>query len=213
MIKLLLVDNCMVVRQRLKSLLESKSNFKVVGEANNGKEAVSQVKMLHPDIVLMDVEMPVMNGLKATRIINQQSPHTKIIIMTTFDNAEYVRQSIKFGARGYLLKTASLEELALAIELVFKDCIYMKHEIFDRIRDNFGENNDESLVLAVQQLTTREKEVLNLLATGAKNKEIARSLCLSESTVKNYVSRILGRLQLRDRVQAALFANSYLEHL
>ena len=213
MIRLLLVDDRIVVRQGLKSLLESKSNLIVVGEAKNGRDAISQVRILHPDIVLMDIEMPKMNGLESTKIISQQYPNTKILILTTFDKAEYVSQSIMYGARGYLLKTASLEELVLAIELLSRNHVYMKSEIFDKIHNSPIVNESNFLISSLEKLTSREQEVLSLLGKGLKNKEIARSLCLSESTIKNYVSQILSRLQLRDRTQAALFANSYLKDI
>ena len=209
MIQLLLVDDHIIVRQGLKSLLESESNIKVVGEADNGKIAISKIKILHPDVVLMDIKMPVMNGLEATKIICQQYPDTKVLLLTTFGNTEYVSQGMKFGAKGYLLKNANLEDLILAIKSVSKDCTYFGSGIFEKTKKISNKIETKPLSSIIAQLTPREKEVLKLLATGARNKEIAKSLCLSESTVKNYVSRILSCLHLRDRTQAALFANSY----
>jgi len=158
----------------------------------------------------MDIVMPVMNGLAATKIIYQQHPNTKILLLTTFDNPEYISQGIKFGAKGYLLKNASLEELTLAIHSVAKNCTYFGVGVFEKIQDTTVATSSKALSPILKQLTPREQEVLNLLAIGARNKEIAQLLCLSESTVKNYVSRILSRLHLRDRTQAALFAKKYL---
>jgi DNA-binding NarL/FixJ family response regulator len=214
MIRLLLVDNRIMIRQGLRSLLESQSNLQIVGEAENGQSAIAKVEMLHPDVVLMDVKMPIMNGIEATKIINQNFPTTKVLILTTFDDNEYVFQAMDFGAKGYLLKSTSLEELVVAIESVSKDCTYLAPGLFAKTRINLTTNRTSKVLsTAIKQLTPREKEVLCLLATGARNREIAQSLYLSESTVRNYVSRIFSCLHLRDRTQAALFANSHLELL
>ena len=209
MIRLLLVDDRDIVRQGIKSLLESESSLQIIGEAVNGKAAISLVEKLHPDVVLMDIVMPVMNGLEATKIICQQYPNIKVLFLTTFDRTEYISQGMKIGAKGYLLKDAPLAELILAIQSVAENCTYFGAGLFERFQSTIIIEQNNSLSSELERLTPREKEILNLLAIGARNKEIARSLCLSESTIKNYVSRILNRLHLRDRTQAALLANSY----
>ena len=209
MIRILLVDDQVIIRQGLKSMLESNADMEVVGEAENGQRALEQVPTLHPDVVLMDIRMPVMDGVAATRAIAQQYPQIKVLVLTTFDDDEYVSQAMRLGAKGYLLKDTEPDELALAIRAVYKGHTQLGPGLFEKALmfvPTPVSSIDEPPELA--QLTPRELEVLRLMASGANNREIAQSLFLSENTVKNYVTNILSRLNLRDRTQAALFAHS-----
>jgi DNA-binding NarL/FixJ family response regulator len=218
MIHVLLVEDQEIVRRGLKTLLEIQPDLQVVAEAENGQKAIQQMESLYggdsqPDLVLMDIRMPVMDGVEATRRICQQFPDTKILILTTFDDTQYISEAIRFGAKGYLLKDTPAQELAAAINSVHKGYTH------------FGPGILEKMLIAVPapvpaarkeppselgELTTREREVLQLIASGLSNREIAQKLFLSEGTVRNHISNILNRLNLRDRTQAAIFANSFL---
>ena len=215
MVRLLLVDDQEIIRQGIKSLLQSQPDFEVVGEAANGKQAISQVEALHPDMVLMDVRMPIMDGIAATKAIIQKFPQVKILILTTFDDDEYISEGMKFGAKGYLLKDTPLEPLANAIRLVCAGHTHLGPGLFEKIITGTNEviEKNPSPPHELQELTPREKEVLSLIAKGANNREIAKFLFISERTVKNHVTSILTRLNLRDRTQAAIFANSFRQFL
>ncbi|MEH1873670.1 response regulator transcription factor [Nostoc sp.] len=209
MIQILLVDDQHLIRQGLKSMLESNDQMQVIGEAENGQRALEQIALLQPDIVLMDIRMPVMDGVATTKAIAQQYPHIKVLVLTTFDDDEYVFQAMRLGAKGYLLKDTEPDELMLAIRSVYKGQTLLGPGLFEKALTPIA-----APVSSVQtppelaQLTPRELDVLRLIACGANNREIAESLFLSENTVKNYVTNILSRLSLRDRTQAALFAHS-----
>lgn len=210
MIQILLVDDQLIIRQGLKSLLESNSDMQVIGEAENGQRALEEIARLHPDIVLMDIRMPVMDGVAATGAIAQKYPETKVLVLTTFDDDEYVSQAMRLGAKGYLLKDTEPDELALAIRAVYKGHTQLGPGLFEKALMSVptpAPSVQPPPELA--QLTPRELDVLRLMASGANNREIAQSLFLSENTVKNYVTSILSRLNLRDRTQAALFAHSF----
>ncbi|MHC5769340.1 MAG: response regulator [Nostoc sp.] len=209
MIQILLVDDQHLIRQGLKSMLESNAEIQVIGEAENGQRALEQIPALQPDIVLMDVRMPVMDGVATTKAIAQQYPEIKVLVLTTFDDDEYVFQAMQVGARGYLLKDTEPEELMLAIRAVYKGQTLLGPGLFEKALMPIAvpmPSVEPPPELA--QLTPRELDVLRLIASGANNREIAESLFLSENTVKNYVTNILSRLSLRDRTQAALFAHS-----
>ncbi|MEJ6485006.1 response regulator transcription factor [Nostoc punctiforme UO1] len=209
MIQILLVDDQHLIRQGLKSMLESNAEIQVIGEAENGQRALEQIPTLQPDIVLMDVRMPVMDGVATTKAIAQQYPDVKVLVLTTFDDDEYVFQAMRVGAKGYLLKDTEPDELMLAIRSVYKGQTLLGPGLFEKalipipVPVPSVETPPE-----LAQLTPRELDVLRLIASGANNREIAESLFLSENTVKNYVTNILSRLSLRDRTQAALFAHS-----
>jgi DNA-binding NarL/FixJ family response regulator len=210
MIQILLVDDQAIIRHGLKSMLESNADMQVVGEAENGQRALEQIALLHPDLVLMDIRMPVMDGVAATSAIVQQYPAVKVMVLTTFDDDEYISQVMRMGAKGYLLKDTEPDELALAIRSVYKGHTQLGPGLFEKalmphhVPAPIAEPPPE-----LAQLTARELDVLRLLSSGANNREIADALFLSENTVKNYVTTILSRLQLRDRTQAALFAHSF----
>ncbi|MGJ5673849.1 MAG: response regulator [Nostochopsis sp.] len=216
MIHLLLVDDQMIIRQGLKSLLELQPDFQIVGEAENGQVAIAQVKALQPDVVLMDIRMPIMDGVAATQAISLGFPEIKILVLTTFDDDEYVYQAMQFGAKGYLLKDTPIEPLANAIRSVYQGYTQLGPGLFEKVLTLLSHPTaatSPSPPPSLTELTPREKEVLQLIAGGASNREIAISLYISERTVKNHVTSILSRLNLRDRTQAAIFANSFLSWL
>ena len=210
MIRLLLVDDQELVCQGLKAMLNLEADLEVVGVANNGQVAVKQVETLQPDVVLMDIRMPVMDGREATRIICEKFPNTKILVVSTFDEDDYITHSIKAGAKGYLLKDMPVEELAQAIRLVYRGYSQMGPGLMEKMLDGMVkiESDTEKKQLELVELTPREIEVLNLIGTGCTNREIAQQLYISEATVKTHVTHILNRLNLRNRLQIAIYANS-----
>ncbi|MBE9010516.1 response regulator transcription factor [Pseudanabaenaceae cyanobacterium LEGE 13415] len=208
MIRILLVDDQHIIRQGLKSMLESNADMQVIGEAENGQRAIEQIAQLQPDLVLMDIRMPIMDGVAATGAIVQQFPTVKLLVLTTFDDDDYVSQAMRLGAKGYLLKDTEPDELALAIRAVHKGHTHLGPGLFEKALMSIAPPPSVEAPPELAQLTPRELEVLRLIASGANNREIAEALFLSENTVKNYVTNILSRLNLRDRTQAALFAHS-----
>jgi DNA-binding NarL/FixJ family response regulator len=217
MIRVLLVEDQEIVRRGLKTLLETKPDLKVVGEADNGQRAIEQLKALHtmsltPDVVVMDIRMPMMDGVQATQLMCQQFPDTKILVLTTFNDSHYVAQALRFGAKGYLLKDTPAEELAKAIRSIHQGYTQFGPGIFEKmiaqVQTSQPEKQQEPPP-GLKELTAREREVLRMIADGASNKEIASALFLSEGTVRNHISHILTRLNLRDRTQAAIVANSF----
>lgn len=213
MIRLLLVDDQSLIRRGLRALLELEPDLEIVGEADTGQAAVEQARALKPDVVLMDVRMPVMDGVTATPLIVQEFPQTKVLVLTTFDQDDYVAQALQRGASGYLLKDTPSEELAAAIRLVHRGYSQFGPGILQKALTKVAAPAAPELPPGFAELTPREKEVLRLIAQGASNREIAQQLYISEGTVKNHVTSVLGRLNLRDRTQAAIFASSVLDLL
>jgi len=213
MIRVLLVDDQSIIRQGLKALLELEPDLQIVGDADNGQNAIKQVEVLQPDVVLMDIRMPVMDGIAATKAICQRFANTKVLVLTTFDDDVYVAEALQVGAIGYLLKDMPSEELAAAIRAVHRGYAQLGPGLVQKVISRVPPpplNPSTSLPPGFTELTPREWEVLRLIATGASNHEIADSLYISEGTVKNHVTNILRRLNLRDRTQAAILANSLL---
>ena len=220
MIRVLLVEDQEIVRRGLKTLLEIQPDLRVIAEAINGQHAIDLVQSLTasqtpPDVVMMDIRMPVMDGVQATQQICQQFPGTKILILTTFDDAKYVAEALRFGAKGYLLKDTPAAELAEAIRSVDKGYTQFGPGILEKIvvRVPATAPAPVTLPLGMTELTSREREVLLMIAAGSSNREIAQALFLSEGTVRNHISHILTRLNLRDRTQAAILANAFLAWL
>jgi DNA-binding NarL/FixJ family response regulator len=202
-IDLLLVDDQALIRRGLIALLETAPDLSVVGEAENGQEAVTLVAELKPQVVLMDVRMPVMDGVAGTREICQRFPGTKVLMLTTFDDQEYVTQAIHAGASGYLLKNTPFDELTQAIQLIHKGYTQIGPGLTNKVLasppvDRFS-NTPGS-----EALSEREKEIVRLIVQGYSNREIAESLHIAEKTVKNYITNILSQLNLRDRTQLAI---------
>ncbi len=208
MIHLLLVDDQELVCQGLRAMLNLESDIEVVGVANNGQVAIQQVEALQPDVVLMDIRMPIMDGREATRIICQKFPDTKVLVVSTFDEDEYITHSIRAGAKGYLLKDMPVEELAQAIRLVYRGYSQMGPGLMERMLEGMIDKQDETEPLELAELTPREVEVLNLIGIGCTNREIAQQLYIAEGTVKSHVTHILNRLNLKNRSQIAIYANS-----
>lgn len=208
-IRLLLVDDQQLMLEGLYTLLELEDDLEVVGVAENGSEALRQYEQTLPDVVLMDVRMPVMDGVEATRQLRTHWPEAQIIILTTFDNDEYVFEGLRAGAQGYLLKAVSGAELAEAIRTVATGGALIDPSVTRKVVAEFARLARRKPVdhpRLLEELSERELEVLRLLAEGLTNREIARRLFLAEGTVKNYVSNILGKIGARDRTQAALRA-------
>jgi DNA-binding NarL/FixJ family response regulator len=212
MIRILLVDDQALIRRGLRALLEIESDLEIVGEAENGQAALAEAQSLQPNVVLMDVRMPIMDGVTATPLICAAAPSSKVLVLTTFDEDEYVTQALRQGAAGYLLKDTPSEELAQAIRSVHRGYNQFGPGILQKVLARVGPVEPAQPILppGFADLTPREKEVLYWIAQGASNREIARQLYISEGTVKNHVTNLLGRLDLRDRTQAAIFANSVL---
>ncbi|MEH1782550.1 MAG: response regulator transcription factor [Nostoc sp.] len=216
MIKVLLVDDQSLIRQGLRALLELEPDLEIVGEAENGEQAIDLVAKFQPDVILLDIRMPIMDGVAATREIQKRFPTSKILVLTTFDDDEYVSAALKHGAMGYLLKDTPSEELAVAIRAVHRGYTHLGPGIVKKLLTQFSHvapTQSQPVPSSLAELTPREKEVLRLIATGASNREIAQELYISEGTVKNHVTNILNRLNLRDRTQAAIWANTYLSYL
>ncbi|VEP12413.1 Uncharacterized transcriptional regulatory protein YfiK [Hyella patelloides LEGE 07179] len=210
MICLLLVDDQELVSQGLQAMLNLESDLEVVGIANNGQTAIEQVAILKPDVVLMDIRMPIMDGREATRIIAQRFPDVKVLVVSTFDEDDYIAHAIKAGAKGYLLKDMPVEELAQAIRLVHRGYTQMGPGLMEKMLDGILDSSiteTESDELELTELTPREVEVLQLIGTGCTNREIAKQLYIAEGTVKTHVTHILNRLNLRNRSQIAIYAN------
>lgn len=206
MIRLLLVDDQSLICQGLKAMLNLEPDLEVVGCADNGQTALELVATLKPDVVLMDVQMPVMDGREATRIITEQFPKIKVLVLSTFDDDKYIAQSMRSGAKGYLLKDMPVKELAESIRLVDRGYGQMAPGLMEKLITSIPENSVSPELLT--QLPPRERDVLRLLAQGSTNREIATQLHIAEGTVKTYVTHLLNRLTLRNRAQLAIYANS-----
>ncbi len=215
-VKVLVVDDQQLMRDGISSLLSIQEGIEVIGVAANGQEAVEKAAALSPDVILMDVRMPVMNGIAATEQIHRQLPACQVLMLTTFDDEEDIIKALLAGASGYLLKDIPSEDLAQAVRLAHRGIYQLEPSIAGKLMSVLQKQQSgpppASKEVSVQaiaaqfDLTEREMEVLQLIATGATNREIAEELVVSEGTVKNHVSNILSRLGLRDRTQAAIFA-------
>jgi len=199
-IKVLITDDHPVVREGLSAMLNKEPDIQVVGEAENGTEAIDKAKELQPDVVLMDLRMPEVDGVEAMRQIRAANPGIKFIVLTTYDNDEYIFKGIEAGARAYLLKDAPREELFKAIRAVYKGESLIEPAVAGKVLDRFAELSRQAQV--VDALSEREVEVLKLMAKGAANKEIAAGLCISESTVKTHIQTIFQKLGVGDRTEA-----------
>ena len=211
-IKVLVVDDQRLIREGIASLLSLQEDIFVAGTAENGRESVRLSMELHPDVILMDIRMPVMDGISAVKEILQKGFCRKIIMLTTFDDDEYILKSFKAGAVGYLLKDIPEKDLAQAVKLAYKGVYQLSPSAAGKLIGNISKDdndiseNDNDIRKIINTLSGREKDVLAEIAEGLTNREISEKLFLSEGTVKNYVSNILTALDLRDRTQAALIA-------
>jgi DNA-binding NarL/FixJ family response regulator len=208
-IRVLIADDQQMVRQGFTVLLNAQPGIEVVGQAVDGLDAVVKVAELAPDVVLMDIRMPELGGIEATRRITDATPQIKVLVLTTFDLDEYVYEALRAGASGFLLKDASADQLAEAVRVVAAGDALLAPGITRRLIAEFSRLNGTPrapLMARVGELTERETEVLALIAQGLSNAEIAEHLVVAEQTVKTHVGRILVKLGLRDRTQAAVFA-------
>lgn len=210
MIKVLIADDQELIRQSLQIVLGIKEDISVIGTAGDGNEVIKLVQKEKPDVILMDVRMPEMDGVQCTRMIKERYPHIKIIILTTFDDDEFVFSALKYGASGYLLKGISMDELETAIRTVYQGGAMINPGIASKVVEFFSEmaqSNYDIMIEAenVDELTDGEWEIIKLIGRGMSNKEIAKAINLSEGTVRNYLSSILNKLHLRDRTQLAIW--------
>ncbi len=206
-IRVLIVDDHALFRQGLARILEMEEDIVVVGEAANGREAWERAAELRPHVVLMDINMPVVNGLEATRRLHRKLPHVGIIGLTIHDDEEYLRELIKEGAQGYLLKDTEPVRVVEAIRRVFRGEAFLPPNLITKLFSTLQRPSAaDDAAPPEEDLTPREREVLQCIAQGMSNKEIAVSLYISEKTVKNHISSIFRKLDLTDRTQAAVYA-------
>ena len=209
-IGIVIADDEELVRTGFRMILEAEDGFEVLGEASNGTEAVEMARSLQPDVILMDIRMPGMDGLEATRQIAEaeKTPNSRVLILTTFDEDEYVYQALRAGASGFLLKRTPAATLVEGIRVIANGDALLAPSVTRRLIDQFARSPEPGKpeAKALQLLTQREREVLTLVAKGLSNGECAEQLFLSEGTVKTHVKRIYTKLDLRDRTQAVIFA-------
>ena len=207
LIRVLLVDDQALFREALRTLISLQPDLEVIAEAGNGEEALASARDLNPDVVLMDLQMPVLDGVAATRRLREEQPECRVIALTTFDDDEYIFDCLRAGAVGYLLKDAPEEKLFEAIRAAARGESFLQTSVTTRVLAEFTRlsepSNPPSLI---EPLSDREREILRLITTGSSNREIAERLFIAEGTVKNHVTNILGKLDVRDRTQAALKA-------
>jgi DNA-binding NarL/FixJ family response regulator len=212
MIRVLLADDQTIFRQGLAAMLSIEPDLEIVGTATQGQEAIALAKTLQPQVILMDIRMPVCDGVQATREIHEHYPWIRILVLTTFDDDDYIFQSLQVGALGYLLKRTPASEIAASIRLVAQGYSQLGPtialKVFSQLKPVLPSSGDTDDTIS--DLSKREVEVLKLVGAGKNNPEIAQELYLSEGTVKNYITQILSKTNLRDRIQAALWAQKYL---
>ena len=208
MIRIMLVDDQEMVRVGFRMILQAEADLAVVGEAGDGLAAVELAERANADVVLMDVRMPRMDGIEACRLIRDQHPSTRVMMLTTFDLHDYVHAALRAGASGFMLKDAPAEQLVDAIRIVANGDALLAPSVTQALIDEIARQpvRDASSYPGVESLTERELEVLRLMASGKSNSEVARSLYLGEATIKTHVGRILAKLDARDRVQAVVVA-------
>ena len=211
MIKVLIADDQELIRQSLKIVLNSRPEFEVTDVVANGVEVVQSIRRKRPDVILMDVRMPKMDGVQCTKIVKEGYPDIRIIILTTFDDDEYVYNALRFGASGYLLKGVSMDGLADAIRTVYQGQAMINPDIATKVLRFFSKMAKDNSPIRIEEcqvdeLTANDWKIIDEVANGRSNKEIAERLSFSEGTVRNYISTILDKLSLRDRTQLAIWA-------
>jgi RNA polymerase sigma factor (sigma-70 family) len=206
--RVLVADDEDLMRAGLIELLTSDPGIEIAGQASTGREAVDRARRLAPDVVLMDVRMPDLDGIAATRELSRAAPDTRVLILTTFEQDDYVFGALRAGASGFLLKRARPEELIAAVHTIAAGDSLLSPSVTRRVIDRMAQQPNPDLAdqAKLDELTPREREVLELLARGLSNREIAEALSVEESTIRTHVKRILMKLDLRDRVQAVIFA-------
>jgi DNA-binding NarL/FixJ family response regulator len=207
-VRVLIIDDDDLMRAGLRGVLSSDASIEVVGEASDGREAVYRTRLLQPDIVLMDVRMPDLDGISATRELLEAFPEVRVVIVTTFEQDDYIFGALRAGASGFLLKRTRPEELVAAVHTVAAGDSLLSPSVTSRVIERMAQQpaSDVASDARLDELTPREREVLELVARGLSNGEIAAALVVEESTVKTHVRRMLAKLGARDRVQAVIFA-------
>ena len=205
-IRLIIADDEMLIRTGLKIMLEASGNLEVLALAENGKAAFEACTIHRPDVVLMDIRMPESNGIEGTKLIKEAFPEVKVLIVTTFQDTEYIVEAVQNGASGYLLKDSSPDAILDGIKVALSGKVVMDTVISEALLTNTSVEKEERFDAEKWGLTTREVELIAQVAKGLSNKEIAQTLFLSEGTVKNNISTILSKLELRDRTQLVIFA-------
>lgn len=209
-IRVLLVDDQALFREGLETLLSVYDDIEVVGQAGDGQECVQLATKIRPDVALMDIRMPIMDGVRATRQLKEAQPHCKVIVLTTFDDDEYIFDALRFGAAGYLLKDVPSAQLVEAIRAAARGESILQPSVAAKVIAEFTRVSSmvppAQMEALVEPLSERELEILGLIARGASNKEVAEQLFIAEGTVKNHMTHILGKLGARDRTQAVLKA-------
>ncbi|MGG4102586.1 response regulator transcription factor [Paenibacillus lautus] len=215
MIRLLIADDHAMVRRGLQVFLATQPDIEMVGEAANGEETLETAKHLNPDVVLMDLNMPILNGIDTTAQLKKEQPHIKVIVLTSFIDYDHVLPAIRAGARGYLLKDIEPEDLVAAIRRVYEGQVelhpdaaglLMTHVTSPAGADETSGSGHQEQAAQLDKLTRREQEVLQLIASGMNNREISEALYITEKTVKTHVSHLLDKLGVADRTQAAIYA-------
>ena len=214
-INVLIVDDHPLLRQGLSRLLELEGGINVVGQASNGIEALHLMDQLEPDVLLLDINMPGMNGIEVAKAVREKHPNTEVLVLTIHDNESYVNEMIRVGAKGYLLKDAEPREVVLAIKKVATGDTVYSTQLMERVMERYHHMKMQygrlQSAAAIQdlELTNRELEILQYICEGLSNKEIAKALFISEKTVKNHITSLLRKLEVEDRTQAAVFAVSH----
>lgn len=215
MINVIIADDQKLVREGIKMILGLYEEINILGEAENGEQLIAIMENLQPDVILMDVRMPIMDGVQATKIIKDKYKNVKVIILTTFNDDEYIFKAIKYGADGYLLNDSGSEYIIKAIKSVYNGAMLLDPDVTAKVvkafnsitNDNLNSNESDNLNHKLDVLTPREIDVAKLIAQGKSNKDICNILFLTQGTIKNYVTRILGKLSLNSRTELALFIN------
>lgn len=211
MVRVLIVDDQSLIREGLSMMLSLYDTVTVVGEAKNGREAIGLLENVDIDLILMDIRMPIMDGVEATKIIKDKYPKIKVLILTTFNEDKYIFEGLKNGADGYLLKDLSSEELVKAMETVYQGNMLLQPGIAKQMINSIHEKDDTTNKLNkhnFNELTKREYEIALLVGEGKSNKEISSKLFITEGTVKNHITKILDKLEIRDRTQLAVLINN-----
>ncbi|MEO1290335.1 MAG: response regulator transcription factor [Chloroflexota bacterium] len=205
MVKILIVDDQALARDGLELIVSANADYDVIGTASDGAEALEKIETLSPDVVMMDLKMPIMNGVQATRRIREQFPDVVVLVLTTYDDDEWVLDAIRAGASGYLLKDSPREQILDAIDRIAKGETIVSSRITSKLYQFVQQGSPRNSTIA-QELTEREREILSLLANGLSNADIASRIHLAEGTVRNYVSSIFTKLDVTDRAQATALA-------
>jgi DNA-binding NarL/FixJ family response regulator len=202
-LKIMIVDDDSLIRDSLKVLLELEGDIDVVGTASNGKEAYEMLNKINPEIVLMDIRMPVIDGVIGTKLIKQKNQNIKVVILTTFKDDEYIKEAIKNGAEGYILKNQTGDSIVESLRAIYRGNVVFEKNVASSVSSMISDNKKKSY--EEMGITKREYEIMSLVGDGLSNKEISKNLFLGEGTVRNYITILLEKLNLRDRTQLAIY--------